>query len=146
LPFSTTNQNKPRAKPEGYPIELKTIGDHIRKWRLDNSLLQACVARILNVSENSITGWESGKITPNIQQMPAITKMIGYLPIQIDTSTLGGEITYYRHIHGLTPEEFGKMVHADPSTVRSWETDENIPRRRSLEVIDKVMNRQEQTL
>lgn len=83
-----------RPKPEGYPKELKTIGDRIRAWRLDNQLRQADIAKILGVCGDSVTGWESQGRKPALKQMPGIIKMIGYLPVKIDTSTFGEKILY----------------------------------------------------
>lgn len=129
----------PRPKPKSYPNELKTIGDHIRAWRTVNSLSQAEVAKILGVCEDSVVGWEMRGTTPAIQQMPGIIKMIGYLPVEFDTSTFGGRTTYYRYIKGLTPKEFGKLVFADPSTVRDWEKGRHIPSQEKILVIEGVM-------
>lgn len=141
LPFSAIDRRVPRPQPKDYPKELKTIGDHIRKWRLDYNLLQADVARIQNVCEDSIVGWESRGRTPAMRHMPGIIRMIGYMPVEIDTSTFGGRITYYRYINGLTPEEFGQMVCADPSTVRVWEANKNIPYKRGREVVNRITSK-----
>lgn len=141
LPFSAVNRKVPRPKPEGYPIELKTIGDHIRKWRMDNNLLQSDIASILKVCEDSVVGWEVRGTTPCIRQMPGIIRMIGYFPVQIDTSTFGEKITYYRYMLGLTPEEFGQMVSANSSTVRSWEAIENMPYKRRRKAIDIIISK-----
>ncbi len=127
LPFSRMTRNVSRPKPKSYPKELKTIGDHIRAWRTDNFLSQAEVAKILGICEDSVVGWEMRGTIPAIKQMPGIIRMIGYLPVEIDTSTFGGRIINYRHIKGLTPREFGDLISADPSTVRNWENGKRSP-------------------
>jgi DNA-binding XRE family transcriptional regulator len=110
LPFSRRTNNVVRPKPESYPTVLETIGDHVRAWRMNNQLLQADVAKMLSVCEDTIVGWETKGIVPTIRQMPGIISMIRYLPVQIDTSTLGGQIKYYRFMHGLTSKEFGALI------------------------------------
>ncbi len=40
--------------PDGYPVNPETIGEHIRKKRMDNRLMQSEVANIIGVSEESI--------------------------------------------------------------------------------------------
>jgi len=44
----------------GYPTNPVTIGDHIRKRRMDLGLLQREVAEIIGVTESSIWNWEHG--------------------------------------------------------------------------------------
>jgi len=83
LPFSQKQNVVSRPKPEGYPKELKTIGDHIRAWRLDNHLRQADIAKLLSVCEDTIVGWEMRGTIPSGGQMPGIIRIIGDVPIQI---------------------------------------------------------------
>lgn len=140
LPFSKSTRTVPRPKPRSYPKELKTIGDHIRAWRIDNFLSQAEVAKILGVCEDSVVGWEMRGTIPAIQQIPGIIEMIGYLPVEIDTSTFGGRVTKYRYIKGLTPKEFGDLISADPSTVRDWEKGKNRPNNMKRKIVDFLLS------
>jgi predicted transcriptional regulator len=48
--------NQPDALP--YPDTLQTIGDHLRKKRLDLCLRQRDVATQLGVTVNTVTNWE----------------------------------------------------------------------------------------
>lgn len=45
---------------EDYPSNPKTIGEHIRKRRMDLGLEQKEVAKIIGVPESSIWNWEHG--------------------------------------------------------------------------------------
>ena len=54
----------PKPFPIDYPKKLRTIGDHIRKKRFDLKLLQKDAAKIIGVSEDTITGWENGRSQP----------------------------------------------------------------------------------
>src|SRR4051812_27221050 len=69
----------PRTNPVGYTKKLETIGDHIRKWRINNHLFQADVAKRLGVCEDTIVGWEMRNIKPSVRQVLGITQLIGYL-------------------------------------------------------------------
>ena len=51
-------------KWRGYKDEIVTIGDQIRKRRIQLGLLQKDVARIINVSEDCITYWENNRSSP----------------------------------------------------------------------------------
>ncbi len=67
LPFShiTLKTQKPLAS--AYPQTLKTIGDHLRKRRLDLNLLQKEVAQKLGVCDPSIYNWENNLLTPSMK-------------------------------------------------------------------------------
>jgi len=43
-----------------YPANPKTIGEHIRKRRMDLGLMQREVAKIIGVTESTIWNWENG--------------------------------------------------------------------------------------
>jgi len=47
-----------------YPKEIITIGDQIRKTRLDRGLLQKDVAKLIGVTEDCITNWEKNRNKP----------------------------------------------------------------------------------
>jgi len=54
---------KPNRKtmPVSYLLAPISIGDNIRKKRMELKLLQKDVARILGVTEDSITNWEKNR-------------------------------------------------------------------------------------
>ena len=118
---------------------METIGDHIRLWRISNDFLQKDIAQMLFVSEDTITGWEQNRAVPGTKQIAKLVKLLGYLPIKIDTSTLGGRITQFRYLNGLTPKEFGALVNADPSTVRAWEIGTNKPSKNRRLLIEMLI-------
>jgi DNA-binding transcriptional regulator YiaG len=139
LPFSRSLNVVELPNPESYPKELKKIGDHIRAWRIKNHLLQSEVAKLLGVCEDTIAGWEMRGTTPFIRYMPNIIKMIGYVPVTIDTSNLCGQIYYYRVSHGITPKEFGTLIQIDASTILAWEKGLHVPPKRKCEKIEAVI-------
>jgi DNA-binding XRE family transcriptional regulator len=63
-----------------YPLELRTLGDHIRKRRLDLKLFQKEVARLIGVDEVTIWNWENNKVKPTHWRLPKIIKFLGYVP------------------------------------------------------------------
>lgn len=79
LPFSVVNKRVAMPLPKSYPRELKTIGDHIRKRRMDLSLLQKEVSGILGVTEECFGLWELGKDAPRIKYMPKSIAFLGVM-------------------------------------------------------------------
>ena len=70
----------------GYPEHHITIGDHIRKRRMDLGLLQREVAEIITISESSVWNWEHG-VEPEQHNNPKIIKFSGYIPFDCPDDT-----------------------------------------------------------
>jgi DNA-binding XRE family transcriptional regulator len=86
-----------------YPVSLTTLGDLIRKRRLDVKLLQKDVAAILGVDTTTINNWERNRCKPRLYLFPRIVQFLGYSPFPIATKhTIGEEIKVYRLMHGLS--------------------------------------------
>lgn len=121
------------------PIDPKTLGDHIRKRRMELNLFQKDVAAIFNVSEDCITYWENNRSGPQIQYYPPIFGFLGYCPFELDTSTFAGKIKAYRYLNGLTIKRFAKLVNVDPATVSRWEEGKGcFSKRKKLELLLKI--------
>ena len=73
-----------------YPAELNTLGDHLRKARLDRGLSQSDVARILKVAADTVTGWELNRFKPSNKHSRAIIEFLGYIPFEMDNLPLSG--------------------------------------------------------
>lgn len=83
--------------------------------------MQKEVGKLIGVSEDCITYWENGRSEPQIQFMPKIIEFLGYMPIEIDTSTIGGKIKANRMRHGLSYKKMGELLNVDASTIGAWE-------------------------
>ncbi len=110
-----TETVKPREI--SYPEKPISIGDHIRKKRMDLKLLQKDVAIILNVSEDCVTYWENNRNKPQIKYYPHIIKFLGYCPFRLDLSTFNGKISAYRLLNGLSQKSCAKIMNIDPKTL-----------------------------
>jgi DNA-binding transcriptional regulator YiaG len=80
LRFCKSEQRSEKPKPKGYPLEPKTIGDHIKKRRLDLKLFQRQVAEQLGVDETTIHNWERNFNSPDRRFVPKIIQFLGYTP------------------------------------------------------------------
>jgi DNA-binding XRE family transcriptional regulator len=67
---------KPRDK--AYPKEVTTIGDAIRKRRLDLGLRQKDVAKIIGCDKTTILNWERGHTHPSANHMPQVVIFLAH--------------------------------------------------------------------
>jgi transcriptional regulator with XRE-family HTH domain len=76
-------------KPENpaCPRELRTLGDHLRKRRLDLGLLQREAAARIGCSVSAVSNWETNRTQPRVTQVPAIVAFLGDAPLQAPSDT-----------------------------------------------------------
>ncbi|MDB5209705.1 MAG: hypothetical protein JWQ30_532 [Sediminibacterium sp.] len=79
-----------KPHPQGYPENPQTLGEHLKKRRLDLGLYQADVARRLKVTDECIWLWEQERNKPRLYQYPAIIAFLDYYPFDHETATFGG--------------------------------------------------------
>jgi len=77
LPFCHLRLRAEKPKPVAYPREPKTLGDHLRKRRLDLGLLQKEAAAKLGVDVKTVTNWERQRTQPKIRFLPPIFRFLG---------------------------------------------------------------------
>ncbi len=105
-----------------YPKELKTIGDHIKKRRLDVNLLQKDVAGILGVDTATIINWERNRCRPTLQVVPKIVRFLEYDPFPVtERQSIGEAIKAYRLMNGLSLKKLAMTLGVDPATLARWE-------------------------
>jgi len=64
LPFCHVHLRGQKPLPAGFPKELSTLGDHLRKRRLEVGLLQREVAAHLGVNKTTVYNWERHRTNP----------------------------------------------------------------------------------
>ena len=65
-----------RPKSFNYPVDLKSIGDHRRKCRLDPRLFQKNVARKVGADVCSVRNGQKGRARPEKRFMSAMADFI----------------------------------------------------------------------
>ncbi|KAA3630601.1 MAG: XRE family transcriptional regulator [Bacteroidetes bacterium] len=65
-----------------YPEELNTLGDHLRKVRLDRNLSQPDVAKLLGVTTDTVTNWELNRNQPRAKFVNKIISFLDYIPFR----------------------------------------------------------------
>lgn len=121
------------------PRKLQTLGDHIRKRRIERGMLQREVAAVLDVDESSVNAWERNRHQPVLRVHPAIAAFLGYEPDAVpQDAPIGFRIASKRRRLGISRRQLATEVGVDEGTILRWErgwiSDKANPRvRRALE-------------
>ncbi len=102
--------------PRPYPFDPITIGDHLRKKRLDLGLLRKHVAARLNTSIDCTRNWENTWNEPDLGAMPKIIEFLGYCPYDSALPIYEKLVIWRKHC-GLSQKAMARLVGIDPSTL-----------------------------
>lgn len=127
LPFCHLTLKAPKPLPPNYPLQIKSLGDHIKKKRLDLKIFQKEAAKKIGVDETTIWFWENNRVEPSISYIPKILEFLGYIPFKAKHDSLGEKIIAFRRIHGLSQKKLASLIGIDSTTIGSWERDEHKP-------------------
>jgi transcriptional regulator with XRE-family HTH domain len=105
-----------KPTPADYPDNPVTIGEHLRKRRMDLGLRQCDVAPTLGVTPCTVTNWELGRARPEVRYYPAIMGFLGYDPEPLPDD-LSGQLKWLRCRLGLSQEKMAKRLGVDPNTL-----------------------------
>jgi len=124
LPFCYLTLLAKRPLEKAYPKTLKTIGDYLRKRRLDLGLYQKEVAVTIGVDTTTVYNWENNRTAPPLRFSPRIARFLHHeLPTPKPT-TLGETIKRYRYLRGISQKGLASQLGVDPTTLARWEKDE----------------------
>ena len=130
-----------RPEDRSYPAELQTIGDHLRKRRLDLGLLQRQVAKQIGVTKCTIQYWETNRVSPALRFRPGIVSFLKYHPWDgIAPESLANRLTAHRQRLGLSRKKLAALLGIDPSNIAGWETEKHQPTRKSCDLIDEFLS------
>ena len=73
-------------KPKETDFEPRTLGEHIRRRRLEMELTQKEVADQFGVVSWTVRNWEKGRTQPLIKFIPTIVGFLGYDPFPQPTN------------------------------------------------------------
>jgi transcriptional regulator with XRE-family HTH domain len=122
----------------GYPTELRTIGDHIRRRRLDLGLSQRKAAARMGVSNSKIENWEGSQTTPPTAYLTRISGFLGY-EVDDPAASLVRALAGYRQAAGLTRAELARRIGVHPTVVFRWETGRRGMSRALLRTLEAFM-------
>ena len=117
MPFCHLAFRAENPRSDAYPKELRTLGDHLRKRRLDLALFQKDVAARLGADQDSVWDWEKNRSSPALRFIPRIIEFLGYVPDDTRPEGLGQRIVAFRRL--LSAEEHEDAVAALRSHLRT---------------------------
>lgn len=122
--------------PRPYPYAPVTLGDYLRKKRLDLNLTQKQVAAdILKTSVQNIRNWEANRGQISLCFRPKINEFIGFC--QCDVSLpLGLRLKERRENFGLSIKKLSIILNVDVCTIAYWERGEHQPSQKSIKIIE----------
>jgi DNA-binding transcriptional regulator YiaG len=132
--FSQPDQPMSMVLPQSYstgaplriPTEPTTIGDHVRKRRLELKMQQRDLARQLGVSVAGVCNWEGNVTKPEIRYMPAIIEFLGYNPLPA-AKDWRERLVRHRTTLGITQKEAARQLAVDQGTLAKWEQGKREP-------------------
>lgn len=107
-------------RSQGFVAEPTTLGEHLRKRRLEQSLTQAQVGKTLGTDEWTVGNWEKDRTFPAVRYFPAIFRFLGYDPFPA-ASTLPEKLLARRRALGLSVKRAAAKIGVDEGTFSKWE-------------------------
>jgi len=134
LPFCHVTLKAPKPRKD-YPKELNTLGDHLRKKRLDLGLTQGEVAKRFHVHATTVRYWETNRVAPGLRVMPWIIHFLGYALYKLE-QPFSERLRVRRQALGLSQKELADAVRINESTLGRWESGRSRPRQTSLNTLE----------
>ncbi|WP_332882192.1 helix-turn-helix transcriptional regulator [Geothermobacter hydrogeniphilus] len=114
---------------EEFTREPITIGDHLRRRRIELGLYQKDVAAKLSVTTPTVWNWEN-RGSVDLRFIPRVIEFLGYNPIPQPEDLLG-KLAWYKQVNGLSLEQLGVEMERDPEQLADWLSGRHKPCRRN---------------
>ena len=108
-------------KPKDIEAEPKTLGEHLKRWRLQIGLSQKEAAATLGVSEFTLINWEGNVTTPAVRFFSDIVRFLRYDPNPAPT-TFAEQLQAKRRELGWSIKQAAMDLGVDERTWAKWES------------------------
>lgn len=122
----------------GYPEAPTTLGEHLRKRRLDLRQTQEQAAKWFAVSVTTYNYWEADRVSLDISKSPKITGYLGYDPHPAPKCFSESVRALRRHL-GLDRQQFAKQLGVNAKSVLNWENARTVPLQKLREQLAALM-------
>ena len=110
-----------------YEREPRTLGQHLRKRRLELGLKQIGLRVRFKLDKETYANWENDRCFPATKHWPKALAFLGYDPMPA-TQTLGAKLLAFRRQSGMSRKALANLIGADEATVWRWESGEREPK------------------
>lgn len=117
--------------------EPVTLGDHLRRRRLELGLYQKDVAIQIGVTASTIWNWEHGW-TVDLCFIPRVIAFLGYNPIPCPDDVIE-RLAWYKQVNGLTLEQLSTEMGRDPEQLADWLSGRHKPCLRNREELEQFL-------
>jgi len=104
------------------------------------------MARRIGVDPENIINWKLRGLQPRITFYPKIINFLGYNPVQVDLSTIAGQIKKYRIENGLSQSAFAELSGLDESSICLWEKSEKQPLQAKRKILEEILQSKEPSI
>jgi len=119
---------------EEFTREPVTLGDHLRRRRIELGLYQKDIAARLGVTISTVWNWENtGSV--DLRFIPRVINFLGYSPIPQPEGLLE-RLSWYKQINGLSLERLGVEMGRDPEQLADWLSGRHKPFKQNQEGIE----------
>lgn len=132
--------------PKPYDFDPKTLGEHVLKRRLFLKLSQPQLAKLLDVSPETILNWELSYRKPSINHIGKLIQFLGYDPALSSPSSIAELLLTKRRELGWTQKVAAKNLGVDPCTWSSWECGGTIKARRHRRLVSEFLKMDNETV
>ena len=139
MPFCGLKLTAAKPRSSAYPKELRTLGQHLKKKRLDLGLLQREVAERLGVGKVCYELWEWNQTQPRARGLRAVLAFLGYDPRPKPVS-IAERLKAARRADGLTQAELAARLGIDPTTIHHWEQGHHAPTGPSRTILERYLS------
>jgi len=125
-------------KPSLYPRHPTTLGQHLKKRRIELGLLQKEVAGRLGLDECTIGNWEKDRTYPAVRYLPRLIRYLGYDPFPKPQS-FGDRLRAKRQHLGLSRKRLAVLILIDDGTLQRYEQGVWQPGSRNRAILERFL-------
>lgn len=119
----------------------QTLGEHLRKARMQRELSQPQVARLLGTDAETILNWEKNRNTPTPKWAKKIIEFLDYFPFDWKDEDLQIKVNFARMVAGHSQREMGREIQVDESTIYKILLGKSTPQPATIEKIQNYIHR-----
>ena len=117
----------------------QSLGDMIRRARLDRNISIQKLSEIFGASVSSIENWENNRNQVSLKFKPKVFEFIGICPFDASLA-IGARLKERREFFGLTSNQLASVLGVNPNSVSAWEQGAAKPNSRGIEKIKQFLS------